>query len=185
MNTLLLLILTFAKIGLFSIGGGYAMIPMIQQEVVSNGWMLPEEVADVVAISQMTPGPFALNAATFVGTRVMGVSGAIAATFGVLLPSIVIVLIIARFFLKFQEKQIVKSVMHGVRPVVVALIAASMLTIAQTALFANGIMWQFDWWAVGISVLCTFALLKLKMHPILMIALAAAAGVLLEFVAPL
>ena len=98
MSLLIEMMFTFMKIGAFSFGGGYDMIPLFQKELVGHGWMLISEVADVVAISEMTPGPFAVNAATFAGTKMMGLPGALFATFGVVLPSVVITLIVARYF---------------------------------------------------------------------------------------
>ena len=131
----LLLFTTFFKIGLFTIGGGYAMIPMIQQSVLAHGWMTVTDMIDFIAISESTPGPFAVNIATFIGMTRGGIFGALAATLGVVLPSFIIILLIARFFLKFQDNTWVKAVLTGVRPAVVGLIASAALSIFVVNIF--------------------------------------------------
>ena len=113
------LFITFFKIGLFTFGGGYAMIPMITDEVVSKGWATAQMLTDFIAIAESTPGTFAINTASFVGMEQMGVIGAICATLGVILPSFIIILIIARFFGSISENKYVKAFLWGVRPVVV------------------------------------------------------------------
>lgn len=97
-KTIVQLFLTFFKIGAFTFGGGYAMLPFIQQEVLKNGWMNDKELIDFIAISESTPGPFAVNASTFVGMQTAGVFGAVCATLGVVLPSFIIILIVAKIF---------------------------------------------------------------------------------------
>ena len=97
------LFFTFFKIGLFTFGGGYAMIPMIQDEIVTRGWMSMTQLVDFIAISESTPGPFAVNIATFVGESVSGFSGAFAATFGVILPSFIVILLVAKYFMTFKD----------------------------------------------------------------------------------
>lgn len=132
------LFLSFMQIGLFSIGGGYAILPLIKEQVVdAHGWLTLNQFADVVAISQMTPGPIALNAATFVGIRLAGVSGAILATVGCILPSCIIVLVIARFYIKYRSFAVAQGVLDGLRPTVVALIATASLSILLFALFGS------------------------------------------------
>jgi len=187
MMMILKLFIIFFQIGLFSIGGGYAMIPLIQKEIVGNGWLTNEEVTDVVAISQMTPGPFAVNAATFVGMKLEGVWGAIFATLGVTLPSVIIVLIIARYFFNFQKHPAVQGVLYGVRPVVTGLIASAGFVIAETALLRvpltmkilSGIttfFQSFDYWGIAIAVVVFLGVQKWKWHPILMIVVAGVLG---------
>ena len=121
----LLLFWTFFKIGLFSFGGGYAMIPLIQNEVEQNGWLSTKEYADIIAISQMTPGPLAVNAATYVGAKVSGIFGAISATLGVSLPSFILIVIIAHFFIHFKDNAVVESILRGIRPVTIEIGRAS------------------------------------------------------------
>lgn len=117
---------TFFKIGLFGFGGGYAMLSMIQGEVVTRyGWVSSQEFTDIVAISQMTPGPIGINAATYVGfTSTGSVWGSIIATFAVVLPSFILMLTISKFFLKYQKHPIVESIFNGLRPAVVGLLAS-------------------------------------------------------------
>jgi len=129
------LCITFLKIGLFSFGGGFAMIPLLQKEVVSiHGWLTLSEMVDVIAISQMTPGPVAINLATFVGFKVGGIWGSIVATVSVVTPSFVILVFISRFFEKFRETDLVQRIFQGVRPVVVALIGSAGIFIARSSL---------------------------------------------------
>ena len=118
---------TFFTIGLFSFGGGYAMVPLMEREIAAHGWLAAREFADIVAISQMTPGPIAVNAATYIGFRVAGVAGSAAATLGVFLPSLILVLLVARFLRKFKESRGVEGVLSGIRPATVGLIASAVV----------------------------------------------------------
>lgn len=170
----------FFRIGLFSIGGGYAMIPLMQQELVGAGYMTLTEVTDMVAISQMTPGPVAVNAATFAGMRTMGVGGALVATLGVVLPCAVISMLAARYFFKAMDSQLVQGALYGMRPVVVALITAAMVTFASTALFAPS--GHLDAGAVGIFAAVLILALVKDVSPSILILLSAALG--LVFFAP-
>ena len=118
---LLQLFVSFLKVGAFAFGGGYAMIPLISEEVVTyRGWLEMEEFIDVIAISQGTPGPIAINSATFVGFKVAGVIGSITATLGVVLPSFVIMMVLGRLFLRYKEVPVVKHMLSGIRPVAVS-----------------------------------------------------------------
>ena len=138
---------TFFKIGLFGFGGGYAMLSMIQGEVVTRyGWLTPQEFTDIVAISQITPGPIGINSATFVGystlidagyTPAMAVLGSATATFAVILPSFILMLIISRYFLKFQKHPVVMAVFSGLRPAVVGLLAAAALLLMNSENFGS------------------------------------------------
>src|SRR5690554_2965445 len=116
------LLFSFIKIGLFSFGGGYAMIPLIQKEIESNGWLTPAEFGDIIAIAEMTPGPIAVNSATFVGYKTAGFFGGMIATFGVALPSLILVMIISSYFFKFKNHPLNDAVFYGVRPVIAGLI---------------------------------------------------------------
>lgn len=116
----------FFKIGLFCVGGGYASMPLIQQEIVIKAkWLTMSDLINIFAISQMTPGPIGINAATFVGTKILGVGGAIVATLGFITPSIIIMIILAKLYEKYREVPIVQGILRGVRPAVVALIASA------------------------------------------------------------
>ena len=185
-NRLPELFITFFKIGLFTFGGGYAMIPMITRDVVEKGWATAELLTDFIAIAESTPGTFAINTATFIGMEQMGLIGAICATLGVILPSFIIILIIAKFFGKVSDNRYVKAFLWGVRPVVVGLIASAAFSIARSHIlmtedFASvgGFFKAVDWRAIVIFAL-TFVISRLKkMHPIWLILIAGAMGALL------
>lgn len=131
---LLELFLTCFKVGLFTIGGGAAIIPMLQQEVVAKGWISMEEVLTYIAISESTPGPIAINMATFVGSSQAGFLGAFCATLGMVMPSFIIILVIAKFFSRFAENKYIKTVLVSVRPFVVGMILSAGLYLALSAI---------------------------------------------------
>lgn len=166
------LFLVFAKIGAFSIGGGYAMIPFIQREVIEkNAWLGFKEFSDILAISQMTPGPIAINTATFVGYKTAGVFGSIAATLGVAMPSFIMIIFIASLFSKFYEKKQVKNAFVWIRPVVVGLLAAATYSItASNVIDIKGIL---------IFAAALLLLFIKKMDPILVIVISAIMGIFL------
>lgn len=169
----LTLFLTFAKIGLFTFGGGYAMIPLMQREIISiNRWLTMKEFVDIIAIAEMTPGPVAVNSATYVGYKTAGVGGAVAATVGVVFPSFVIMLTVATLFLRFKDAPAVKAVTMGLRPAVTALVAAAAISVARVALV--------DLVGLIIAILVLLGMFKLKIHPILIIIFAGVLGVILH-----
>jgi len=127
----------FARIGIFSFGGGYAMLPLIFQSVQDFGVMSAEEFSNLVALSQVTPGAVAVNAATYVGFNYAGFWGALSATIGVALPSFMLIMIVSKFLEKFRESRIVDGVFLGIRPATVGLIAAGAIFIAETSLVNN------------------------------------------------
>lgn len=137
---------TFFLIGLFTFGGGYAMIPMIQEQVVSKGWISESNLTDFIAVSECTPGPFAINISTFVGNSVGGAFGAICATIGVILPSIIIILIIAMIMKKFMKNKYVQGALKGVRPIVLALILSTALVLFIKVMFfrGNSLLGEFE-----------------------------------------
>ena len=167
------LLWSFMQIGLFAFGGGYAALPLIQEQVITlNSWLTMDEFADVVTISQMTPGPIALNAATFVGQRVAGLPGAIVATIGAVLPSFIIVLILAFIYYKYRNIEIMKGILAGLRPAVVALIASAGLGIMVLSFWSGGeVVWSLnsiDFVAVGLFAVSLLVLrLFKKINPIL------------------
>lgn len=174
------LLWSFIQIGLFSIGGGYAAMPLIQHQVVEvHGWLTLVQFSDIVTISQMTPGPIAINAATFVGTRMGGLPGAIVATVGCVLPSCVIVLTLAVLYRKYRNLSAVQGVLGGLRPAVVSMIAAAGLTLTLTALFGGVVfptlLSQVDFVAVAIFSVSLLFLRWKKPDPIVVMV---AAGVL-------
>ena len=136
MTVLLELFWSFFQIGLFSVGGGYAAMPQIQHQVVDlHGWMTMQEFIDIITISQMTPGPIAINSATFVGIQIAGLPGAIIATLGCIFPSCVIVLTLAWVYFRYRNLSVVQGVLGGLRPAVVAMIASAGISILVTALW--------------------------------------------------
>lgn len=170
---------SFLKIGLFSFGGGYAAMPLIQEQVVnSHGWLSMPEFTDLITISQMTPGPIAINSATFVGIKIAGVPGALVATFGCVLPSCVIVMLIAKLYLKYRNMDALQGVLNSLRPAVVAMIASAGVSILITAFWGSAEMISFmgtKWVLVIIFVLGVVLLRKFKMNPILVMVLAGVA----------
>lgn len=169
------LFFTFLKIGAFTFGGGYAMLPLIQQEVVSHQWMTLEQLVNFIAVSESTPGPLAVNLSTYVGAETGGLLGALCATFGVVLPSFVIILIVAKFYQAFQSNTVVKGCMNGLRPTVVGMIGASLLSVAASAFPASGGVLQ--WGLAGVLLAAILIAHWKKVHPILLIAASAAAGI--------
>lgn len=184
---LLKLFWSFFLVGLFSFGGGYAAMPFIQEQVVElNGWLTMNEFIDVVTISQMTPGPIAINASTFVGMKVSGVLGAIIATAGCVTPSCIIVLTLAYLYYKFRELWAIKGALSGLRPAVVSLIASAGLSILLMALFGGqaeswfGIrLSQLDAVAAVLFAAGLFVLRKFKLNPIYVMMGTGAAGLII------
>lgn len=163
------LFISFFKIGLFSFGGGYAAIPLINQQVVVNhGWMSLEAFSDVLTISQMTPGPIGINSATFIGIQLSGVLGAIVATVGFVIPSFVIVSILGHFYLKYNGLEIIQKILQGLRPVVVAIIMSAGVTLLVHALVGENSLSldNLKIIQVGLFVVAMFLNLKLKYSPI-------------------
>ena len=180
------LLWVYLKIGMFGFGGGYAMLSLIQHEIVDlHHWLTPQQFTDVVAISQMTPGPIAINAATFVGMKLTGMPGAVVATLGYITPSCIIVTIIAKLYLKYREMDMLQGILGGIRPAVVALIGSAGISILQTAFWGvSGKMVISDtsWLMVGIFVVCVILLRKVKMNPIWVMVLAGVMKVGVELV---
>ena len=162
---------TFFKIGIFTIGGGYAMIPLIEEEVVNKRrWVSKDEMLDLIAIAQSCPGVFAINIATFVGYKLKKTRGAICTTLGTALPSFLIILAIAIFFSQFKDNPVVAAIFRGIRPAVVALIAVPTFRMAQRAKLNRYTLW--------IPVVSALAIWALGVSPIYIIVIAALAGYL-------
>ena len=181
---------TFFTIGLFTFGGGYAMLPLIQERVVANGWMDVSQIIDFIAVSESTPGPFAINIATYVGTEMGGVLGAVCATLGVVLPSFIVILIVARCYEKFKTSRMVAGAMTGLRPVVIGLIGSAVLSMASEVFFSAGIslaVMTSYWFIVSlvIAVLALVLVFKCKAHPIVIILLSAALGIAAGYLEPI
>ena len=162
------LFLSFLQIGLFSFGGGYAAMPLIQGQVVdAHGWLSMSEFTDLITISQMTPGPIAINSATFVGIKIAGLPGALAATLGCILPSCV--------YLRYRRLHALQSVLNSLRPAVVAMIASAGVSILVTAFWGNEARITLagtNWTLAAIFLLCVLLLRKGKMNPIWVMVLA-------------
>jgi len=184
MITFLELFWSFFQIGLFSIGGGYAALPLIQAQVVDQyGWMTMTEFSDIITISQMTPGPIAINAATFVGIRIAGLAGAVVATLGCVFPSCIIVLTLAYIYYKYRNLTMVQGTLKGLQPAVVALIAAAGVSILVSSFFPAGEIIlsanAVDWIAVGIFLAAFIVLRIWKLNPIWVMCGAGVSGVAL------
>ena len=176
MTDYLLLFWIFFKTGLFTIGGGMAMIPLIQQELVARGYLTAAQSVDMVAISQMTPGPFAVNAATFAGYNIAGIPGALVATLGIMLPSVIICLIVARFFFRFQENPVIRSILSGIKPVVLALILSGLISVFRSSVLPEPAFTAIDFPVLAIAIVLSFLMLKTKISPALLILLTGAFG---------
>jgi len=173
------LFLAFAKIGLFTIGGGYAMIPLMQQELVGvKAWLTLQQLTDFIGVAQATPGPFAVNTATFVGLETAGIPGAFCATLGVITPSVIIILLIAHFFLKAQDNKWVRAILYGMSAAVIGLIAASVYILAENAFFSKGITMPDIKGLVICAIIAVLCFWK-KVHPILLIVISAGLGLIL------
>ena len=181
------LFLSFLQVGLFSVGGGYAAIPLIQSQVVElHPWLSLQEFTDLVTIAEMTPGPIAVNSATFVGIRIAGISGAVIATLGCITPSLILVSLLAYIYGKYQNLSILQNVLSCLRPVVVALILGAGLSILSLVLF-NGqtpSLAGVDWVGAASFAAALVALRKFKTNPILTMCLCGAAGLLIHVIFP-
>lgn len=170
---------SFLKIGLFSFGGGYAAMPLIREQVVnSHDWLSMAEFTDLITISQMTPGPIAINSATFVGIKIAGIPGALVATLGCILPSCIIVILIAKLYLKYRGMNMLQGVLNSLRPAVVAMIASAGISVLVTAFWGSAELISMagtNWTLVIIFVVCVVLLRKFRMNPIFVMVLAGAA----------
>ncbi len=175
------LFLTFFEIGLFTFGGGYAMLPLIQEAVLTKGWMSQEQIINFIAVSESTPGPFAINIATYIGSQMGGVLGAACATLSVVMPSFIVILLVAKIYDAFKKSRVVKGCMSGLKPAVVGLIGAAILGIVVTVFAPGGwtlaIFTDVQFYiSLAIFALCTVLAFK-KVHPIFIICLAATLGI--------
>ena len=181
------LFVTFFKIGLFTIGGGYAMLPLIQADVQAHGWMTAEELVNFIAVSESTPGPFAVNVSTYVGAELASLTGALCATLGVVLPSFLIILLVARFYAAFRASAAVSGAMSGLRPAVIGMIGAAAVSVGQTVFAPDGVQAL-----AGYPLACSLAIFVLmaflthrKLHPIAIILLSALLGIAAGYLRPM
>ncbi len=185
------LFISFLQIGAFSFGGGYAAMPLIQNQVVQiHPWLSQSEFTDLITISQMTPGPIAVNSATFVGTRIAGMPGALAATAGCVLPSCILVTLLAKIYLKYRNLSLLQGVLKSLRPAVIAMIAAAGVSIlvnafwgeAMASLTASQLLPNISIQAVGIFIGSLILLIRFKMNPIHVMLLSGVAEVALQLI---
>ena len=186
MNIYLRLFIEFFKMGALTFGGGYAMIPFIEETVLSHEWMTTRELVDFIAISESTPGAFAVNISTYVGSEVGGILGALCATVGLVLPPFIVIILIAKIYDRFKRSAIVQGAMLGLKSTVVGLIGATVLSVGIEIFFSEGI--NFDvlktanfYVSLGIFAVSLFLLLYKKLNPILIIAISAALGIILGY----
>lgn len=189
------LFITFFKIGVFCFGGGYGMIPMIEREIEIHKWLTSQEFINIISISEMTPGPIAINTATFVGYKLGGIIGGMLATTGVVLPSLILILSTSYFLSKFQYHPVIKDTIWGIRSVVLALVIGATIFVAKNTLFKEGLdiktVLNFNtlkhFWeitnpvSIAITVITLVMLLRFKIHPILTILIAGLIGVILHY----
>ncbi len=182
------LFFTFFKIGLFTFGGGYAMLPLIQSEVLAKGWVTNEALVNFIAVSESTPGPFAINIATYIGTVKAGVPGAACATLGVVMPSFLIILLIASLFKKTKDSFFLKGILEGLKPAVIGLIGAAVLSVGKTVFFPDGVsaavLTSVPFYASLAIFACAGFLLIKKAHPILIIFISACLGIAAGYLIP-
>ncbi|NLN14383.1 MAG: chromate transporter [Tissierellia bacterium] len=172
MSKLIQLFISFFKIGAFSFGGGYAMLPLLEKELIEkHQWISSTDFIDIAAISEMTPGPIAVNSATFLGYKIAGVLGSIVATIAVILPSFIIISLIFKFISKFKSSPYIEWIFRGIRPVVLGLIGAAAVTVGKTSFV--------DIKAVIISILLFYLVSIRKLNAILGIILAGVMGIFL------
>ncbi|MBQ7500849.1 MAG: chromate transporter [Clostridia bacterium] len=171
----------FFTTGLFTFGGGYAMLPMIQQAVSARGWMPEEQLLNFVAVSESTPGPFVVNLATYIGAEKAGVVGSAVAVFAVVLPSLIIISIISSFYKKYKDNKTVAGIMTGLRPATVGLIGAAVIRIAGNVFFPGGfalaaIPTAPFIFSTAVAAAMIYLLMK-KVHPIIIIGISAVLGI--------
>lgn len=186
MNIFLLLFLEFFKMGALTFGGGYAMIPFIEETVLRHGWMTTSELVDFIAVSESTPGAFAVNISTYIGSEVGGIIGSLVATLGLVLPPFLIIILIAKVYERIRENRLVQGTMMGLKATVVGLIAATVLSVGQEIFFSEGInlaVFRSANFYVSLIIFAValFLLLYKKLNPILIIAGSAVVGIVLGY----
>lgn len=177
---------TFLEIGAVSFGGGYGMISLIREKVLLHGWLEETQFLSFIAVSESTPGPLAINMATFIGSSQAGMAGAFCATLGVVLPSFLIILLVARFYAAFRSSAIVSGAMGGLRPAVIGMIGAAVVSVGQTVFLPEGLAA-----VTAYPLVCSLAIFALmavlthkKLHPIVIILLSALLGIVTGYLQP-
>ncbi|SHE76600.1 chromate transporter [Caldanaerobius fijiensis DSM 17918] len=167
---LIQMFLVFFKIGAFTLGGGYAMVPLMKKEIAGKRkWLSDEEFVDILAVAQSAPGPIAINTSVYVGYKMGGFIGSIVATLGSTLPSFITILLIAMFFTTIKDQPLIEAIFKGIRPAVAAMIGASVITLLKSAKIKSG--------ALTVTFLAAVAIIVFNLHPILVIILAALGGI--------
>lgn len=180
----LLLFWEFLKTGLFSIGGGLATIPFLMEMSDKHGWFTQEALSNMIAVSESTPGPIGINMATYVGFTTAGALGSLIATTALVLPSLVIIMVIAGFLEKFRENRLVQDSFYCLRPAVIGMLIVSLTSMVSPLLInfaGNGFFEIFNIKAIALFALLLFGILKFKKHPIVYIAIGAVAGIIFKF----
>ncbi len=187
MKTVLLLFWEFFKVGLFSVGGGLATLPFLYDIAARRPWFTNADILDMIAISESTPGPLGINMATYVGYKTLGAAGGLVSVAGIITPAIVVIVIVSKILKRFRESEAVQRIFYGLRPASTGLIAAAGLGVAKVTLLrvdafrqTGSILQLFNWKLIVLAVVLYFAMKKWDKHPILFIAAAAAAGIVLK-----
>lgn len=188
MNTFLRLFLEFFKTGLFSVGGGLATLPFLYEISDSTGWFTHEDIADMIAISESTPGAIGINMSTYAGYKTAGIAGGIVASLALALPSFIVIMIIAAFLDRFRESRYVNAAFYGLRPASIAMISAAGINVVRIALInipsfleSRNLFNLIIWKAAILAVILFFGRKKLKLHPVLFIAFSAVIGIIFKF----
>ena len=188
MNTFLRLFIEFFKTGLFSVGGGLATLPFLYEISDSTGWFSHKDIADMIAVSESTPGAIGINMSTYAGYKTAGIAGGIVASLALALPSFIIIMIIASFLDRFRENRYVNAAFYGLRPASVAMISAAGINVVKIALINIPLFLEshnlFDlvvWKAAVFAVVLFYGRQKLKLHPVLFIAVSAVIGIVFRF----
>lgn len=170
----------FFVIGAFCFGGGYAMLPLIQRVVLDNGWLSNQELINFIAVSESTPGPLAVNMSTYIGMRIDGIAGAFMATLGIVVPSFFVILIVSCFYDRFQKNMIVKGILGGIQPAIVAFMFTALISVVSNV-FSLDLLLSKDNICSGVILLIGGVLCYHKAHPILIILCSGFLGVLFGF----
>jgi len=177
------LLVTFFRIGILGFGGGYVIIPLLSSEIALHQWLTSQEFADIVAVSQMTPGPIGINTATFVGIRTAGFLGGLAATAGMILPSLLLVILAAHMMGKFKESAVIQAILKGIRPAVIGLIGFAVIFFASMSVLPGldegGGDFPIDFRALAVFLVVLILSAKRKIHPIGAIVISAVMGLAL------
>lgn len=187
MNIFLQLFVEFFKTGLFSVGGGLATLPFLYEIAANKGWFSAADIADMIAISESTPGAIGINMSTYAGFKTAGIPGGICATLSLALPSVLIILIVARFLERFSGNRYVQKTFYGLRAASLAMVTAALINVVRVALIdteafmdSGNVLALFRPLPILMALILFFAMRRLKWHPILFLAISAAVGIVLK-----